>query len=721
MVQADDHLYDKQGLLLVEQEGFVVTSYTNIRAIYYDGISEQAQEGKICDEENFDLTPIRNKFYQLAASELTKNGFEYQVDKDEFADFKNNKTVKPDLAALVKSHSRNERVISLKSNIIGDQAENMNPFEVFPVNSCKCTITKCNCDRIKPQTQTVIKFPFKIKGDIYIRLDFGYKFPKAQNKHMEQFNDVAIGMINTEKGQYDSYLKSEGTYKLVELMIDENYVHTIIESKNITELIYAYALDDHFCTKNNCDQNTMMDIEITWELKKDRRRRSFFGLETNSETNEKIRNAMKITSGLYDKSQNSIVNLDRMIKQTDQTVEQQTQTLNDLYKQLCQLGSQARIQADMFKIERSIINNVKLMIEMLQDCSLGKIPRAFSYSTIQQLCEANINKNLCYKLQHKVTNIMKCEINKIHLLSTKYLLNLKVHIPNAFKAQYKLFKPVTIPVFDNQYHHEIKNIQGTTILKYETKPEIVILTNCDDSQGILICQADQSSDQKSHACLTDIINNHPTTCWTQSYKNEDTCFVKKFSNGLLVSTKFPLQVHQHSLGNTFHSKSRIINGTTVVKNEADSSYSVACNGILVSTEITDPEVIQIHNHHNFVWDDTVQPISNKKLTEDIEQTQKYTRNNLADLNVKFEKAHGDIDYREIFDPTGTHAPTWLIVGSILLVMFAIFLLTSLLVCICKCYHKCKEPVVELAGYMQPKSASRRYNRNIPMMPNERLI
>ena len=184
-VQADDHLYDKQGLLLVEQKGFVITTYTAIQAVYYDGISEEKQESKICNEENFDLTPIRNKFYQLAVSELTKNGFDYQVDKVEFAEFKNNSSNFGSEKIIQRSKQENQMVNAMR----GDQAEDNNRLDYFPTIQCRCIVTKCNCEDVPPQTQLRINLPFEVIGDIYIRLDFGQIFPDSVNSKIEQFSD----------------------------------------------------------------------------------------------------------------------------------------------------------------------------------------------------------------------------------------------------------------------------------------------------------------------------------------------------------------------------------------------------------------------------------------------------------------------------------------------------------------------------------------------------
>ena len=218
------------------------------------------------------------------------------------------------------------------------------------------------------------------------------------------------------------------------------------------------------------------------------------------------------------------------------------------------------------------------------------------------VCMANMDAHICNNLAHKVRTLMTCELISIHLLPTKYLLNMKITVPEAFKASYKLFQPITIPTFDGNFHHELTKVSMTTVFQYTDKPEIVLLNKCDDINDILLCQASQSSDQLSHSCLSDIINHKKTKCWSESYSNEkQDCFVKKYANGLLVSTNKPLEVHAHSPGQTFNSKSSIIQGVNVIQNSLMRSYSIACSRILVFTNVskdTQPKIVKIHNHRN---------------------------------------------------------------------------------------------------------------------------
>ena len=136
--------------------------------------------------------------------------------------------------------------------------------------------------------------------------------------------------------------------------------------------------------------------------------------------------------------------------------------------------------------------------------------------------------------------------------------------------------------------------------------------------------------------------------------------MKKYANGLLVSTNKPLEVHAHSPGQTFKSKSSIIQGVDVIQNSLMRSYSVACSGILVSTNVRDGKIVEIHNHRDFNWNDTLSPVVNSKLETDLTLTQEQTSSLIRNLNVSHNKVHGDINL-DTFNPIGTHKHTWTIV------------------------------------------------------------
>ena len=165
-----------------------------------------------------------------------------------------------------------------------------------------------------------------------------------------------------------------------------------------------------------------------------------------------------------------------------------------------------------------------------------------------------------------------------------------------------------------------------------------------------------------------------------------------------------MEVHAHSPGQTFNSKSSIIQGVDVIPNSLMRSYSVACSGILVSTNVRDGKIIEIHNHRDFNWNDTLSPVVNSKLETDIALTQEQTSNLIQNLNISHNRIHGEINL-DTFNPVGSHKQTWTIVGSVLIV-FLIILLIAFSSYRCykagfRCYRKKPTRVLEIGEFAEP--------------------
>ena len=125
-------------------------------------------------------------------------------------------------------------------------------------------------------------------------------------------------------------------------------------------------------------------------------------------------------------NQDRISGIDKLIGETDRVIQTQTDTLNDLYLRFCKLSSAAMIQDQMIKIERNIINNVDSVMNILNECSLGRVPNELSFKAILDVCMANMDAQICSNLVQKVRILMSCKIVTLHLLPTKYLLNLRI-------------------------------------------------------------------------------------------------------------------------------------------------------------------------------------------------------------------------------------------------------------------------------------------------------
>ena len=141
--------------------------------------------------------------------------------------------------------------------------------------------------------------------------------------------------------------------------------------------------------------------------------------------------------------------------------------------------------------------------------------------------------------------------------------------------------------------------------------------------------------------------------------------------GLLVSTNKTLEVHAHSPGQTFTSKSTVVNGVDIIQNSLTQSFSIACSGVLVSTTIQEGETVAIYNHDDFKWNDTLSTQLNSRLETEITLAKDGTEN-LISLNETQNAIHGPISI-DTFAPNGTHKHTWTIIGSVLLIILTVML------------------------------------------------
>ena len=103
-----------------------------MKVLYYDGISDTEQTQQSCPtEQQFDFTPIRDKFFQLASRELTRNGYEFIVDKNNFSKDENNQS---------QNNTDNNTAISesSSSSIFTDRGDSVeNSMSSFAANTPK--------------------------------------------------------------------------------------------------------------------------------------------------------------------------------------------------------------------------------------------------------------------------------------------------------------------------------------------------------------------------------------------------------------------------------------------------------------------------------------------------------------------------------------------------------------------------------------------------------
>ena len=679
----NDILYPHTGVLLNKLDGFVTTSTATVNILYEDGIVN-GDTVDSCNGKETDLSSIRKKFYEMAVAELDNNGFTYIVDREQFS-----VNIKTTIAPPLRINGT-----------VGDRVAKPLVPETYDACTCAQDVTAetgmCTCENLAPRTPRMITFPETVVGTLYVNIRYNNVLP-VDTAHYINDGNVTVAFLKSRKGVISFSVTSNET-TTTDIIHDDNYVYLALESNGTTRLKFSYDISGDYCIANAC-KDFRFDISISWEsgeievyeppLRGDpipayRKRRSvFFGLQTQSEVSNSINQALSISQKWAIENKNNVDKLGTLLKQSDLNLNKQSRDLKALYADLCQMGSRATLESNMIKIESSITANLRVMMNLVSQCSIGKVPDTVSYNTLRSICLQNMDLVICDNLGHRMRTIFKCEIKSIHLLSTRFLVQLHIAVPQSFQEEYLLYEIITIPIFSRfGYHHEIKRLDGLTLLRYADRNETVLLTDCETKFEMRICSATQSSDQVASSCISDVINGQNLTqCWAESYLNNADCYVKPYSHGLLVSTAKPLEVHLHSIASVFHSKSTKINGTSVLQNDPDYSRSISCNGVLVQTKLSNPNPIKVQPMPNFNWDASIQTTIDTRLRDNIESDRKQSQNLMSLLNNSLADMSTGFDFEHL-DVTGPHRYT--IISFIITLTIIAILVIILCCCCCPC-------------------------------------
>ena len=669
-IATNGRFYKKQGVYLQPEPGFVITGYRSRSILYTDGLQHADNEELRCEgQDPVDLENIRTQFYRVAQWQLERGGYEYEVDKTEFET----------LTTKAPTITRGENVLPVTPMPSGDDIVAPPVVTLAPITkACTCLLTTCNCFNLAISTVYTIDLPVYVTGTLNFRFHFKQPLPEVTNTEILINEDGNLALMSTAKGPLSVYVNSNQTYEMDQAIVDGEYVHVFVDCVELKSANFEAVLPLPYCDNTDCS-NIKVDVRVTWDTTRRRKRSWFFGLTTTKEVQSKVNNALDLSESYINLNKQKLDTMDSLLKDTDLNLAKQAATLKSLYLQLCGVNQQSLAQNQMLQIETSIRRNVDFMMELLSDCSIGIVPHHFSYNTVLQLCMANMQREICEYLGHKARLMIKCRVVSIHLLKTKYLLDFELSIPRSFEAQYSLFKPITIPTFhtNTSFNHEVIGLAGLIVLQYTANNVTVLLDDCLEQYGMITCSGSQSHDQHAARCIAGIVNAWTNyTCETQSFLNTGTCFARKIDDGLMVSTNIPIEVHHHSAERLFNSHSTIIEGTDLLRNSPKESYSVSCNGILISTKLDDPHNITIHDHDSFSWDNTITSAVNKKMLDSIKQEQSDTRSLIGRVNASISDIHGNFKIGHLH-PLGPHKYAWL--G-----LYVVFTIVVIVICGCCC-------------------------------------
>ena len=691
-----DKLYPQQGVLLVQTEGFVITADTPVNVVYTDGISgsDQIQD---CDGNSIDLSTVRNRFYTMAVQELNANGFNFITAKQPDP---NTGEKPPQQLMYYPKTTEKPTMIHITP---GDEEEAIPLVAEEQTSDCGCDLVRddevkeCTCVTLKAKVYRTLFAPEPLTQAVYITVQYNNVLP-LDNAHFINHKDkYVLVYLQSPKGTISYSFSSPSNITAIDVMTEPKYMYLVLEVTEMEQIKVSFDIHGDYCPNpDECD-SFEFGIALSWEeyFRRTRhvrtpgrqRRSMFFGLQTQDEVNSIINGAMKVSEGWANQNKNNIAKLSALLERSDLAVSNQSNQLKSLYRDICAMNSQATVNNNMIKIEASITENLKVLLELLTDCSVGHVPNLFSYRYIREICLGSMDLEMCDKFAHKIRTLMTCAVKEVHLLDTKYVIQFSLPVPESFKEKYDLFQIVTIPVFSGPYHHQIRKVDGLTLLQYEDRKETVLLTDCTERYDILVCSATQSADHIAATCIADVVlGTNTTKCWTESYRDTADCYVKPFSHGLLISTARVLEVHHHHMDRVFNSKSSTINGTTILSNDPKQSLSVACNGILVSTRLTDPKPLQLQPQPHFDWNTSVRASLDTELRDQISRDQQSSRRILTDLNTTMnDMSHGfKFEHINLDGPHRYTVVSFIILGTLIALVILFCLICYCCPC-CQCF------------------------------------
>ena len=498
---------------------------------------------------------------------------------------------------------------------------------------------------------------------------------------------LTAGADLTINGQDGNVMDSDGSHSYLYLPFHGNF----------TKLRMTFSIEDrNFNSTDNHVNSVLRRLNSSPNLPRRNRRSWFFGLQTKYEVDQELGKALQVTRDWKSLSRTELDSMAKLIKQNDLSIMRNTDTLSKLYDTFCE--AQTINVMDLAKVayRSQIMMSARKLLTIVHQCTHGQLPDALDYKHVYGLCLVHLSKDLCERLGHKVRDIMACEEYKIRLTPDKYLITLTITIPQAMNLTgIDIYLPLSVPVFDGKFQHSLAKLDGNYVMKYRDQDSIVLLNDCRSMGTTLICNPSQSPDDKTAGCLHGIIQNSTQPCFTESFRSNETCFTKSYDHGIIVSTRVPMEVHMIDPVGFFRSKAKTINGVHVISNTANKTFTVSCNGLLSATKMTEPTAIEIYDEHQWILADTLTPIVNKRLQEEIEDTKKKTEETMLHITSNITDIENDHNlqwqdtYPSLDTPHGTSS-----LAIYLSIAIATFILTVILGFVVK-HYCCKKPRIQV--------------------------
>ena len=230
------------------------------------------------------------------------------------------------------------------------------------------------------------------------------------------------------------------------------------------------------------------------------------------------------------------------------------------------------------------------ILDVLYLCSQGTF-KEINPEHSHKLCLIHLDKRSCEILGMKFISLLKCKVKTITIMDEGLTLHLTIEVPNKYSTPHTIYQINTVPIFvqkdDNIFVSEIEGLQGLTLIEMNGQSlDPIILEPCELKHGIKLCRPFELRRPELTDCVSSVVRNQNIagTCKFTSWPFKSTdCYAQAIPHGIAISSKNEIDIHSTNEDALFHSKSKTKSGVFVINDNLNTTYTVSCNSVLLST------------------------------------------------------------------------------------------------------------------------------------------
>ena len=409
-----------------------------------------------------------------------------------------------------------------------------------------------------------------------IELSIPIKFVKLSSKINQGISKVMIELINAPE-----HVKITISFPLlqishVETREGDSKLTIIIKFKKIKLTNLRSHIDVYTDNCNSCI------LEIGASLfRSPRSKRSFLGFVRNTDLTEAMSQAITKEALQDSLMNNQIQEITNRINKAGLVLEHDSDLVENLSLELCSTYSELKNWEITTKINNVANSVVTTILDITRQCSELGIPSEINMQILNGICLTAFPSETCDHLNSNFRLFVKCSVAGVYQLQDKYVIDLSLTIPIGLMSPYSASEIFTIPVIKNATATEISIKPGSFYIEILSQNSHTVVRDCDTINEFSLCSIN-NFDMTVNNCI-DALKSHykSENCISTSIKltNEKSCFVKRLSNGFLISSNYPIKTYSSSSLVGFTKSSSEYTGIYFLADQKDEILRFTCNSL----------------------------------------------------------------------------------------------------------------------------------------------